>query len=160
MCDNWLAWRLVLIVVLLYVSFLKFDSISTLSNSIFGIISLARFLRTDKNYKFWISFIKMLFNILKIKPIFGDFVIRYRFLMLFDAGLSIVRYRFWVHIRCRFDILKCRAALTHWSGSTTLFYIKSKHVDVWKMYFHSICNFSSIFYLMHIIHLLIRYIIV
>ena len=53
----------------------------------------------------------MLFNILKIKPIFGDFVIRYRFSMLFDAGLSIVRNRFWVHIRCRFDILKYCAAL-------------------------------------------------
>ena len=53
----------------------------------------------------------MLFNILKIKPIFGDFVIRYRFLMLFVPGLSIVRNRFWVHIRWRFDILKYRAAL-------------------------------------------------
>ena len=50
----------------------------------------------------------MLFNILKIKPIF---VIRYQFSMLFDAGLSIVRNRFWVHIQCRFDILKYRAAL-------------------------------------------------
>ena len=53
----------------------------------------------------------MLFNILRIKPIFGDFVIGYRFSMLFDAGLSIVRNRFWVHIRCRLDILKYRAAL-------------------------------------------------
>ena len=53
----------------------------------------------------------MLFNILKIKPIFGDFVIRYRFSMLFHAGLSIVRYWFWVHIRCKFDILKYHAAL-------------------------------------------------
>ena len=98
---------------------LKFDSISALSNSILDIIGLARtsqeyhqrFLRTDKNYNFCINFIKMLFNILKIKPIFGDFVIQYRFSMLFDAGLSIVRNRFWVHIRCRFDILKYRAAL-------------------------------------------------
>ena len=45
----------------------------------------------------------MLFNILKTKPIFGDFVIWYRFEMLFDAGLSI----FW----CRFDILDFCAAL-------------------------------------------------
>ena len=62
----------------------KFDSISSLSNLIFDIIGLARtsqeyhqrFLRTDKNYNFCIQFIKMLFDILKIKPILGDFVIR------------------------------------------------------------------------------------
>ena len=80
----------------------KFDLISALSNSIFDIIGLARtsqeyhvrFLRTDTNYNFRINFIKMLFNILKIKSIFGDFVIRYRFSMLFDACLSILRNRF------------------------------------------------------------------
>ena len=55
----------------------------------------------------------MLFNILKIRPIFSDYVIRYRFSMLFDAGSSIFRNRFWVHIRCQFDILKYRAALVH-----------------------------------------------
>ena len=35
----------------------------------------------------------MLFKILRIKPIFGDFVIGYQFSMLFDAGLSIVGNR-------------------------------------------------------------------
>ena len=97
----------------------KFGSISALSNSIFDIIGLARtsqeyhqrFLRTDKNYNFCINFIKMLFNILKIKPIFGDFVNRYRILKLFDAGLSIFSNRFWVHIRCWLDVLNYRAAL-------------------------------------------------
>ena len=95
----------------------KFDSISALSISIFDIIGLSRtsqeyhqrFLRTDKNYNFSIHFIKISSNILKIEPIFGDFVIRYRFLMLFDAGLSIVLNWFWVHNRCRFDILKNRS---------------------------------------------------
>ena len=53
----------------------------------------------------------MLFDILKFKLIFGDFIIRYRFSMIFDAGLSIFRNRFWVHIRCQFDLLKYRAAL-------------------------------------------------
>ena len=99
----------------------KFDLISALSNSIFDIIGLAqtsqkyhqRFLRTDKNYNFCINFIKMLFNIFIIKPIFGDFVIQYWFSKLFDAGLSIVCNRFWVHIRCRFGILKYYAALVH-----------------------------------------------
>ena len=74
-----------------------------LSNWFSGIISLARtsqeyhqrFTRTDKNYNFCINFIKMLF-----KPIFGDFVLRYRFSMSFDTGSSIFRNRFWVHIRC------------------------------------------------------------
>ena len=47
-----------------------------------------------------LNLFKMLFNIAKIKPIFGDFAIRYRFSMSFDAGLSIVRNRFCVHIRC------------------------------------------------------------
>ena len=97
----------------------KFNSISVLSNSIFNIIGLARtsqqyhqrFLWTDKNYNFYINFIKMLLNILQIKPIFGDFVIWCRFSMLFDSGLSIVRSWLWVYIRCRFDILKYRAAL-------------------------------------------------
>ena len=55
----------------------------------------------------------MLFNILKIKPIFGGFVIRYRFSTLFNTGLSIFRNRFWVHIQCRFDVLKYRAALVY-----------------------------------------------
>ena len=61
----------------------KFDSISALSNSIFDIIGLARtsqkyhqrFLRTDNNYNFCINFIKKVFNILKMKQIFGNFVI-------------------------------------------------------------------------------------
>ena len=87
---------------------------SALSYSIFNIIGLVRtsqeycqrYLRTDKNYHFCINFIK-------IKPIFGNFVIRYRFLMLFDAGLSFVRNQFWVHIWCLFDILKYRAALSY-----------------------------------------------
>ena len=60
------------------------------------------------------NFIKMLFNILKIKPIFGDFVIGYRVSMLFDADLSIVRNRLWVHIWCQFDILKYCTALAGW----------------------------------------------
>ena len=47
-----------------------------------------RFLRTDKNYKFCINFLKMLFSILKIKPIFGDFIIRYRFTMLLNSHRS------------------------------------------------------------------------
>ena len=55
----------------------------------------------------------MLFSILKIKPIFGDFVIQYRFSMLFDAGFSLVRHQFWVHIRFPFDILKYCAALSY-----------------------------------------------
>ena len=81
----------------------KFDMISALPNSIFDIyvIGLAqtsreyhqRFFRTDKNCTFCINSIKMLFNILKSKTSFGDFVIRYRFSMLFNAGLSIVRNR-------------------------------------------------------------------
>ena len=103
----------------LVLSAFKFDSISALSNSIFDIIDLGqtseeyhqRLPRTDKNYTYCINFIKMLFNILQIKPIFGDFVIQYRFLMLSDAGLSIFRNPFWVHIQCRFDILKYCAAL-------------------------------------------------
>ena len=97
----------------------KFDSISALSYWIFNTIGLARtsqeyhkrFLRTDKNYNFCINSIKMLFNILKIKPIFGDFITQYRFSVLIDAGSSIARIRFWVHIRCWFNVLKYRAAL-------------------------------------------------
>ena len=97
----------------------KFDSISALPDSIFDIIGFARtsqeyhqrFLRTDKNKNFCTNFIKLLDNILKIKPIFGYSVIRYRFLMLFHSSISIFRNRFWVHIRCRFDILKNRATL-------------------------------------------------
>ena len=46
-----------------------------------------RFLIADKNYNFCVNFTKMLFNILKIIPIFGNFVIQYRFSMLFDVGL-------------------------------------------------------------------------
>ena len=115
----------------------KFDSISALSNSIFDIIGLARtsqeyhqrFLRTDKNYNFCINFIKMLFNILNIKPSFGDFVIWYRFLMLFDAGLSIVRYRFWAHIRCRFNMLKYHAALVLTLCAVRVF-LTPKHCSV------------------------------
>ena len=55
----------------------------------------------------------MLFNIFKTKPIFGNFVIRYPFSMLSDAGLSIFCDRFWFHIQCRirFDMSKYRAAL-------------------------------------------------
>ena len=102
----------------------QFNSISAISNSIFDIIGLARtsqqyhqrFFRTNKNYNFCINFIKMLFNILKIIPIFGDFVIRYRFSMLFDAGSSTFLNRFWIHIWCRFDILKYCAALDMWNG--------------------------------------------
>ena len=66
-----------------------------------------------KNYNFCINFIKMLSNILKIKLIFGDFVIQCRLSMSFNAGLSITRNWFWVHIWRRFNILKCCAALMH-----------------------------------------------
>ena len=97
---------------------LKSDSISALSNWIFDIIGLARTYqeyqpKIPQNWQklqFLHNSIKILFNISRIQPIFGDFVIRYRFSMLFDAGLSISHNWFWVHIRCEFDILKYRAA--------------------------------------------------
>ena len=87
--------------------FFKFYSISDLSNLFFDIIGLAqtsqeyhqKFLRTAKNYNFCINFIKMLSNILKIKLIFGDFVIQCRLSMSFDAGLSIAREWFLMSIR-------------------------------------------------------------
>ena len=97
----------------------KLDSISALSISIIDIIGLPRtsqeyhqwFLRADQKYNLCINFIKILYNILKIKPICGDFVIRHWFPMLLDAGLSFVRNWFWVQNRCWFDILKYCAAL-------------------------------------------------
>ena len=70
-----------------------------------------RFLRTDKNYNLCINVIKLLFNILKIWPNFGDFVIRYRFSMSADVGNW-----FWVHIRCQFGILKYGAAPVAYSS--------------------------------------------
>ena len=45
-------------------------------------------LKTDKYCNFSMNFIKMSLNILKIKLIFFDFVIWYRFLLLFEVGLS------------------------------------------------------------------------
>ena len=60
----------------------------------------------------------MLFNILKIEPIFGNFVIQDRFSMLFNAGLSIFRNRSWVYMRFRFDIGNLPASLSSSSHST------------------------------------------
>ena len=82
----------------------------------------------------------MLFNILKIKLIFGDFVIQCWLSMSFDAGLSIARNWFWVHIWRRFDILKCCAALMHgfaWCNHR-LYYTYMHNITCDIMHWHMI----------------------
>ena len=59
--------------------------------------------------------------------------------MLFDAGVIIVRNRFRVHIRCRFDILKYHAALL---PTSPLLYHSLRQITQYAKVI--IVNFSSL----------------
>ena len=115
-----------------------------------------RYLRPENNFNWCINFIKMLFNILKIKPIFGDFVIWY--FMLFDAGLSIVCNRFWVHIWCWFDILKYRAALVPALTLSVLYISTGIVTTVFNQWCDSVTTFHIVCYPNNVADTLLLYI--